>query len=122
VSTFGLSFVDLVILESIKVTSCDGECQADRGQGQGRGRMSRDRMSRDRMSRDRVSRDRMSRDRMSRDRMSRDRMSRDRMSRGGSTIPTAFSCPGFKFLFQFYFTNFLCVIRFIKRSSKLRHF
>jgi hypothetical protein len=74
------------------VTSCDAECQA----GRGRGRDQRGRVSRDRMSRDRVSRDRVRRDRMSRDRMSRDRMSRDRMSRGGSTIPTAFSCPGLK--------------------------
>ncbi len=88
--------VDLVNQKLTKVASCDGECQADRGQGRDRDRMSRDRMSRDRMSRDRMSRDRMSRDRMSRDRVSRDRMSRYRISRGGSTIPTAFTCPGFK--------------------------
>ena len=91
---FVYPYVETVNLKLTEVASCDGECQADRSQGRDRGRMSRDRVSRDRMSRDRMSRGRMSRDRMSRDRMSRDRMSRDRMSRGGSTIPTAFSCPG----------------------------
>ena len=87
---FVYPFVETVNLKLTEVASCDGECQADRSQGRDRGRMSRDRVS-------------------------RDRMSRDRMSRGGSTIPTAFSCPGFKFLFQFHLTNFLCVIRLIER-------